>query len=101
VVIPTTPNNYNPAMGFYYEQQPAPDEEKPPGCLDALLITRAVFGVLFWPMLAIFAVLLDIAVTFYLFTVHPALALIPIALTGVVLWLFARWEQQRFRPPDL
>jgi hypothetical protein len=87
-------------VGYYYEQ-PAPDEEKPPGCLDALVITRAVFGILVWPVLAIFVVLADVAVTFFLFTVHPALALIPIALSVAALWLFAKWEQQRFRPPGL
>ena len=82
-------------MGYYYDQRP-PDEEKPPGCLDALLITRAVFSILFWPVAAIFVVLIDLGVTFYLFTMHPALALIPIALSVVGLWLFAKWEQQRF-----
>jgi hypothetical protein len=87
-------------VGYYYEQRPS-DEEKPPGCLDALLITRAVFAILIWPVLAIFAVLADMGAIVYLFTIHPALALIPIAITGVALWLFARWEQQRFRPPDL
>jgi hypothetical protein len=86
-------------MGYYYEQPP--EEEKPPGCLDALLITRAVFSILFWPVLAIFVVLADVAVIFYMFTVYPALALIPLALSGVALWLFAKWEQRRFRPPGL
>lgn len=83
----------------YYEQRP--DEEKPPGCMDALLITRAVFGVLIWPLAAIVAVILDVFVTWYLFAVYPALALIPIAATALAVWLFARWEQQHFRPPDL
>jgi len=83
----------------YYDQQP--QQEKPPGCLDALLITRAVFGVLMWPVLALFLVLADLGVIFYLFTIHPALALIPLALSGGALWLFAKWEQQRFRPPGL
>jgi hypothetical protein len=87
-------------VGYYYDQKP-PDEEKPPGCLDALLITRAVFGILFWPVAAIFVVLVDLGVIFYLFTIHPAWALIPLALSGIGIWLFARWEQQRFRPPDL
>ncbi len=87
-------------MGYYYDESPQ-GEEKPPGCLDALLITRAVFGILIWPVLAIFAVLVDVGVTFFLFTIFPALALIPIALSGVALWVFAKWEQRRFRPPGL
>lgn len=88
-------------MGFYYDSGQKPKDEKPPGCLDAMLITRAVFGVLFWPMLAIFVVLADLGLIFYAFTVHPAWALIPIALTALGIWLFARWEQRHFRPPDL
>ena len=84
-------------MGYYYEQKEP--EEKPPGCLDALIITRAVFGVLMWPVLAIFAVMADVIAIFYLLTIQPALALIPVALTGLALWLFAKWEQGRFRPP--
>jgi hypothetical protein len=87
-------------VGYYYERPPA-EEEKPPGCLDALLIMRAVFGVLIWPVLALFAVLGAVGVTLYMFTVHPALALVPIAATGGALWLFAKWEQARFRPPRL
>ncbi len=86
-------------MGMYYEQQP-PQEDKGPGCLDALVITRVVFGLLFWPVAAILLVLGDLAVAFYLFTVHPALALIPVALAGVAVWLLARWDQNRHDPLD-
>lgn len=84
----------------YYESQPPPDDERP-GCLDALLITRVVFGILFWPMLVIFAVLLDATLFFFLYVTYAPLALIPVAATGLALWLFARWEQRRFRPPDV
>jgi hypothetical protein len=88
-------------VGFYYDSGPQPQEDKPPGCLDALVITRAVFAVLFWPMLAIVLVLLDVFVIFYAFTVHPAWALVPLVVTAIAIWLFARWEQRRFRPPDV
>jgi hypothetical protein len=88
-------------VGFYYDSGQKPEEEKPPGCLDALLIMRAVFAILFWPLLAIVLVIVDVAVIIYAFSVHPAYALIPVAITGVALWLFARWEQGRFRPPEL
>jgi len=84
----------------YYDQRP-PTEEQRPGCLDALLITRAVFGILFWPIAAIFAVMIDVALIFYLFTTWPPLALIPIAVTAVAVNLFARWDQRRHRPPGL
>jgi len=85
----------------YYEQRPPSDEERGAGCLEALIITRAVFAVLIWPMLAIFAVIGFVAALWLSFTVHPALALIPVGLATGALWLFARWEQRRFRPPGL
>jgi hypothetical protein len=85
----------------YYEQQPPDDREKPPGCLDVLVITRAVFGVLMWPIAVMFAVILDICIAFYLYATQPLLALIPVAITAAAIWAFAGWEQRRARPPDL
>ena len=84
----------------YYQDQP-PSNEKPSGCLDLLLITRAVFGVLFWPLAAIVVVFVDLGATWVLFTMHPALAFVTIVPTAVGIWLFARWEQRRFRPPGI
>lgn len=83
----------------YYERTPPPEDERP-GCLEALLITRIVFGILFWPMVVLFAVLLDASLIFLLYVTYAPLALIPIAVTGGAIWLFARWEQRRNRPPD-
>jgi hypothetical protein len=94
--------NYHASVGFYYDSsEPPPSDAKPPGCLDALIITRAVFGVLIWPMLALVLVMVDAAIIFIAFTIHPALALIPLAVTAAGLWLFAKWEQRRIRPPGL
>ena len=66
-----------------------------------LLITRAVFAVLFWPIAAIIVVFIDLGATWVLFTKHPALALVTVVPTVVVIWLFAKWEQRRFRPPGM
>lgn len=88
-------------MGFYYEQQPGPEPESKPGCLDVIVMTRVVFGILFWPIAALFLVITDIAVVFYLFAIHPALALIPLALTVAAIWALARWDQNRERPGGL
>jgi hypothetical protein len=88
-------------VGFYYEQSEPTPEEKPPGCLETLLITRAVFAVIVPVVLALMLLLADVALVFILFGEHPALALIPIAVTVVGVWLYARWEQRRFRPPGL
>jgi hypothetical protein len=89
-------------MGFYYNERPPGRDDKPeqPGCLDALIITRVVLQLLFWPIAGLFLVIIDVGVAFVLFTIHPALALIPLAITIVAVWLIARWEQNRDRPPD-
>jgi polyferredoxin len=85
----------------YYDQQRPDDREKPPGCFDVLIITRAVFGVLLWPVLAMFAVILDLAATFYLYATHARLALIPIALTAAGIYGFTLWERHHYKsPPD-
>jgi hypothetical protein len=84
----------------YYDQRP-PNDEPRPGCLDALVITRAVFAVLFWPIAALFAVMIDAGLIFYLFTTWAPLALIPIAITAFAVHVFARWDQRRHRPPGL
>lgn len=85
----------------YYDQQRGPEPESNPGCLDVIVITRVVFGILFWPVAALILVIIDLAAIFYLFTVHPALALIPISLSVLAIYLIARWDQNRDRPPGL
>lgn len=83
-----------------YEQRPPPQEEEQFGCLDALLITRVVFGVLLWPMLFIAGAVIAGVIVLLLFTTHPALVLIPAALIAIGVWLFARWERSRPWPPE-
>lgn len=82
---------------MYYEQKPP--EEKPPGCLDVLVLTRAAFAVLMWPLLALFAAMAALILVIYLFLMNPPLALIPIALLVLAALAFARWERRRFTPP--
>jgi len=88
-------------MGFYYGSSEPPPEEPKPGCLDVFLITRAMFGILLWPMVAITLVVVDAAIIIWAFATHPALALMPLALTAVAVWLLAKWEQRRNPPPGL
>jgi len=65
------------------------------------VITLAMFAVILPVMLALMALLGGIILAFVLFTVHPALALIPLAVMGVGIYAFARWDQNRNRPPGL
>src|SRR3989442_15276633 len=92
------PSRANPRSVYYQDKEPT---EKPPGCLDAVAITRAIFAILLWPMVAVAVVLADVGATVVLYTKHPALALVTIVPTVIAIWLFARWEQRHFRPPDL
>jgi hypothetical protein len=82
----------------YHQQEP---QQEPHGCLEVWVLTRAAFGVLLWPLLALIGFVLAVVLVLYLFTVHPALALIPVAAIAIALYLFARWEQRHFRPPGM
>jgi polyferredoxin len=84
----------------YYEQQRPDDREQPPGCLDVIVITRAVFGVLMWPLVIMFVAILDLGVTFYLYATRPLLALIPVAVTAAAIGGFTIWERHRYRLKD-
>jgi len=84
-------------MGYYYEQP----EERPPGCLDVLALTRSMLAVIGVLVAALIAVGADIVATFVLFGIHPALSLVTIVPTLIAIWLYARWERRHFRPPGL
>ena len=78
-----------------------PPQEEPAGCRDAWVLTRAAFAVLLPLLAALIGVLAVVFAALLLFAMHPALALAPIAALAVAVYLFARWEQRRFRPPDI
>jgi hypothetical protein len=70
------------------------------GCGEVWVLTRAVLGILFWPLVAVIAAVAWIFVTLFLFFSSPALALIPIVLGIAAIVLFARWERRRSLPPE-
>jgi hypothetical protein len=76
---------------MYYPQEP----KEPSGCMQTIIITRVILGMLVIPVAAILAVLFALIVTFYVFTVSPLLALIPVGLIVLAIMAFARWEQSR------
>ena len=65
------------------------------------MLTRATLAVLFPFMVALIGVLAAVVGAVALFAVRPPLALLPIAALAVGLYLFARWERTRFRPPGV
>ena len=84
-------------MGYYHE----PPGEQPPGCMDALALSRGMLSIVGVFLAVLVVIGADIVATFVLFGIHPALALVTIIPTVCVIWLYARWEQRRFRPPGL
>ena len=84
---------------MYYPQQ----QKEPSGCMETLLITRIVFGMLLVPFLMILAAILAVVVSFWALTVHPLLALGIVMLCGAVFVAIVKFEQarvQRQLPPE-
>jgi hypothetical protein len=85
-------------MGFYHgPSQPPPSEKEPGGCMEVLVISRAVFAVLAVPMLVLLGIIVTIVALGFLFSVHWALGLLGIAAIGGLAVLYARWERGKFR----
>lgn len=78
-----------------------PKQDQGPGCRDAWVITLAMFSVILPVMLAMLGLLAGVTIAFVLFTIHPALALIPLGVMALVVYAFARWDQSRSKPPGL
>ena len=82
-------------MSYYEPQRPG----EPGGCGEVWLLTRIALGVILPVIAVLIGVLLLLFSAFYLLTVHPALALVPIGALGGVLAAFAFWERRGQRPP--
>lgn len=78
-----------------------PSEDERPGCRETAVITRAIFGILLPPVLAIIALLVLIFFAFILLAIHPVLVVLPVLAGAGGIYLFARWEQGRHGPPGL
>ena len=76
-----------------------PRQDAQPGCRDVWVITLAVFAVILPILGAIIALLSAVTAAFVLFTIHPALALIPILVVTAGIFAFVRWEREHFKPP--
>jgi type IV secretory pathway VirB6-like protein len=71
-----------------------PQRAQPGGCRDTLTLVRVAFEVLTPIVGAGLGALAYIALTFWLFTVHVALGVVPIALAGVAIALVARRDRR-------
>ncbi len=77
-----------------------PPLEDRPGCGETWALTRAVFAVLLPVILALFGVFGALIAAVVLFSIHPALALLPVGAVALGIYAFARWDQSRRPPPD-
>ena len=73
---------------------PQPQRE-PNGCIQTLIISRIIMGMLLIPMAMIIGAIVAIILTFYALTVHPLLALLVIAVCVSLIVGFAKWEGRR------
>ena len=86
-------------MGYYYgPSEPPPDKEQG-GCRDALILTRAVFGVLFWPLIILFGTIVALVLLFYLFSIFWLFGVLALVAVGAAVGLYARWERHHYMGP--
>lgn len=76
---------------------PRPDKPAP-WWREALVLTRVVFGVLFWPLVAIVGGIGAIVGLLLAFSIHWAWGLLALALTAGAIAAFAWWDRQRVPP---
>jgi hypothetical protein len=68
---------------------------EPNGCLQTLIISKLIIGMLLIPLILILGTVTAVIGTFYALTVHPLLALLVILLCAGTLYGLARWEHHR------
>jgi len=74
-------------------------ERPPPWWLEAWALTRAVLAVLFWPLVALVALVVAVGGVVAAFSVHWAWGLLALGLVALAVGLFLWWD--RSRPPHL
>ena len=77
---------------MYYQQKPP---KEPSGCMQTIIISRLVMGILFVPILIVIGAILLIMLAFYALSIHPLLALLVVAIGAVIIVAVARWEGRR------
>ncbi len=64
---------------------------------EAFVLTRAVFGILFWPVMAIFGVMIAIGGLFAAFDTGVGWGLLALAIIAAAIGAFAWWDRRQ--PP--
>ena len=77
---------------MYYPQRP---QKEPSGCLQALVISKAMIAILLVPILLILGAIIGIVLAFYALTISPFLALLVVLGGAGVLVGLGKWESRR------
>ncbi len=72
-----------------------PSGNRPSLWTEFWLLTRAVYAILFWPVLALVALILGLLAFFYLFATYWAFALLAAGAFALAAGAFAWWERRR------
>lgn len=71
--------------------------KQPPWWQEAFVLTRAVFGILFWPLLALAAAVVAIFGLFVAFNAGVVWGVLVLALIAAAVAVFAWWDRRQ--PP--
>jgi len=72
-------------------------EKPPPWWLETLAITRAILGILFWPLVAIFGGIAALMGLIFAFAAHWGFGLLAVALIIAAIIVFVWWDRRQ--PP--
>ena len=82
--------------------EPHRQQKEPSGCMQTIVISRLIIGILLIPLALIGGGIVAVLVAFYLLTIHPLFALLFIVAAAAVMIAVTRWESRRVsreRPP--
>jgi len=71
--------------------------KRDPWWLEAFVLSRAVFGILFWPVAAIVGAIVALGLLFAAFTENVVWGLLVLAAIVAVIVAFAWWDSHRTR----
>ena len=78
-----------------------PPGNRPSFWTEFWVLTRAAYGILFWPVLALVALILGLLGLFYLFATYWAFGLLALGAIALAVGAFAWWGRHRPPPPGL
>jgi len=78
-----------------------PSGNRPSLWTEFWVLTRAVYGIIFWPVLALVTLILGLLGLFYLFATHWAFGLLALGGLAIAVAAFAWWDRRRPPPPGL